>query len=110
MESARGFTRAQTDHVICLTTDITPRSLVRLTQNLAAAVTSKTRVVIDLTDIPRLESALLYAIVAADKAARAAEHLLVLTGVRGETAQLLAETGLDQRLQIVEREELDRAS
>jgi anti-anti-sigma factor len=90
----------ESERVITVTDDLSPGALTRLAGKLADAVARFRLVVVDMSAATRLDSRILCAIVAADKRARAAGHLLVLTGVGGQTARILEQTGLDRHLEI----------
>lgn len=65
---------------------------------LAAAIDAGTHIVVDVSGVGQIDSVFLRALVAADKGARSIDRRFVIRGVQGESARLLATTGLLPRL------------
>lgn len=98
--AARITTKPQTGRVIVLDGGGDPAAIEDVTRQVADAVAQGENAIVDLSSATRIDSRLLRALVAADKHARASGRQVVLRGVQGDVARVLAATGMDLQFQI----------
>ena len=91
------------NRVIAVDAETATSGLAVLADRLSEALAAGADVTLDLARLERIDSSVLMTIVAADKTARAAGRRLLLRGLRADAARTLAQTGLDRRLEILDR-------
>jgi anti-anti-sigma factor len=77
-----------------------PAAIEHITRQIAEAVAEGANAIVDLSRATSISSGAMRALVVCDKRARALGRHVVLRGVQGDVARVLAATGMNLRFQI----------